>query len=154
MVDPRARLRMRLAICAVAVPLAAAGCASGPGQPNADTRAPSPEGRTVHGSHHSHGRESQQAGRPAAPADVTLSVTVKDGEMNPPPRRVPVQRGQTLRLVVRSDHADHVHVHGYDLEKQVTPHRPAVVTFTADQVGVFSVETHHTGLQLAQLQVE
>lgn len=142
---------------ATAAALALTACAGEPGRPNAGS--PSPGMTTTAGdSGHASGAGEDQAGDTSSPsdspaADVTKRMRVRDGEVTPPLQRVEVQRGQVVRLVVTSDRRDRVHVHGYDIEKRVTPSQPAVITFTADEVGVFEVETHESGLQLLQLQV-
>jgi len=84
----------------------------------------------------------------------TITVTIRGGRIEPPPGRVRVSQGETVRLVVASDVADEVHVHGYDLEKQLLPGQPTTIQFTADQPGLFEVETHELGKVLFQLLVE
>jgi heme/copper-type cytochrome/quinol oxidase subunit 2 len=85
---------------------------------------------------------------------VEISVTVRKGKVIPRTRRVKVPEGSTVRLVVTSDVADEVHVHGYDLKKDIEAGQPGVIEFTADQSGVFEVELEHKALQLTQLQVQ
>jgi hypothetical protein len=53
-----------------------------------------------------------------------------------------ITRGDQVRLVVRSDTADEVHLHGYDIEKEVAPGKPARFAFKADTEGSFEIETH------------
>jgi hypothetical protein len=69
-------------------------------------------------------------------------------------RRVRVSRGDKVRIQVEADHAEEVHVHGYDLKKDVAPGRPAVIEFTADASGVFEVELEQAKLPLFELQVQ
>jgi heme/copper-type cytochrome/quinol oxidase subunit 2 len=69
-------------------------------------------------------------------------------------RRVRVSRGDKVRIQVEADHAEEVHVHGYDLKKGVAPGRPAVIEFTADAPGVFEVELEQAKLPLFELQVQ
>lgn len=110
---------------------------------------------STEGHPHGHGDHMQTSRSPSPQAaDVTRKITIKDGNVAPPMDRVQVNQGQRVRLMVKSDQPDHVHVHGYDLEKEVTPGRPAVISFTADQTGLFEVETHQSALQLLQLQVQ
>ena len=52
-----------------------------------------------------------------------------------------------------SDQPDEVHVHGFENEKAVRPGKPAIINLTADQPGIFEVETHESELQLLQLVV-
>ena len=58
-----------------------------------------------------------------------------------------------MTLRVRSNVADHVHVHGYDLMRDVAPGKPAELTFRATIPGRFEVELEERGLQIAELTV-
>ena len=69
-------------------------------------------------------------------------------------RRIRVDLGQKVRVRVEADHAEEVHVHGYDLKADVAPGKPAVIDFTADVPGVFEVELEESSLKLLELQVQ
>jgi hypothetical protein len=69
-------------------------------------------------------------------------------------RRVRVELGQKVRVRVEADHAEEVHVHGYDLKADVAPGKPAVIDFTADVPGVFEVELEESSRNLFELQVQ
>jgi hypothetical protein len=84
---------------------------------------------------------------------AAIAVSVSGGKVNPEPHRVNVKKGALVRLTVASDVADQIHIHGYDLEKDIPAGGSATLEFTADQSGLFEVETHETGLQLVQLLV-
>lgn len=84
---------------------------------------------------------------------VELAVTVRDGAVRPEPRRVEVEQGSQVRLVVTSDVDDEVHVHGYEAELVLEAGRSATLELVVDQSGVFEVETHEGGLELLQLEV-
>jgi hypothetical protein len=45
-------------------------------------------------------------------------------------------------IVVRSDVADEIHLHGYDIEKEAGPGRPARFRFKANLEGQFELESH------------
>jgi hypothetical protein len=90
---------------------------------------------------------------PAPPQGKTIIVSIADGKVAPKSGRVSVARGERVRLVVTSDVADEVHIHGYGRELGLTPGKPATLEFTADQTGLFEVETHETKLILFQLLV-
>ena len=64
---------------------------------------------------------------------------------------VPVGKPVTIR--VSSDVADEVHVHGYDLKKDVAPGAPATISFVADIPGIFEVELESRSLKLTDLVV-
>ncbi len=56
-------------------------------------------------------------------------------------------------LQVTSDVDDEVHVHGFDVEKPLDAGQTTTIELTADQQGVFEVETHESELLLVQLEV-
>ena len=63
-------------------------------------------------------------------------------------------QGDEIRFDVTSDTADAVHVHGYDIEKEVQPGKDTKISFTADITGIFDIELHSTDEQIAQLRVD
>lgn len=86
---------------------------------------------------------------------VAISIAVDGRSVDPAPSRTKVPVGATVTLTVRSDVANEIHVHGYEIFKDVAPGKPAVITFEADQPGLFEIETHEAPeLILGQLQVQ
>ncbi|TXS77858.1 hypothetical protein [Streptomyces sp. sk2.1] len=85
--------------------------------------------------------------------DTDLEIVVSRGRVSPAPGRTEVEKGGTVRLRVRSDRADSLHVHGYDKEARLPAGRTVTLTFTADRSGLFEVETHESDLLLTQLVV-
>jgi heme/copper-type cytochrome/quinol oxidase subunit 2 len=69
-------------------------------------------------------------------------------------RELEFKQGDTVRFRIRSDTADHVHVHGYDLMKDVEPGKTATMSFKATITGIFEVEFEDSGTQIAELKVE
>jgi hypothetical protein len=65
-----------------------------------------------------------------------------------------VNEGETVRFRVRADTTDEVHVHGYDLMKQIAPGRTVSFSFKADIVGIFTIELESAGDEIAQLRVD
>ena len=59
----------------------------------------------------------------------------------------------TVAIVVHSDVADEVHVHGYDLHQDVGAGGTARIDFTADIAGVFEAELENRKLQIVELTV-
>ncbi|OPG09278.1 hypothetical protein B1L11_26405 [Microbispora sp. GKU 823] len=90
---------------------------------------------------------------PPTPAVKEITVTVAGRKVTPPPGRIEVTKGQTVRITVTSDVADEAHLHGYDKEASLQPGTPASIEFVADETGLFEMETHESGLQLFQLVV-
>jgi hypothetical protein len=69
-------------------------------------------------------------------------------------RRLSFDEGDTVRFRVRSDAADEIHVHGYDITKEVAAGKTATVSFKASITGIFEIEFHGSGTQIGELKVE
>ena len=59
-----------------------------------------------------------------------------------------------MRFRVRSDEAEEVHVHGYDLMKDLEPGETATMAFKATITGIFEIEFEHSAEQIAELRVD
>ena len=68
-------------------------------------------------------------------------------------QKISVRKGDTIRLKVTSDEAGEIHVHGFDLEEEAAPGKPASFTFTANIEGRFEVESHVSNAQIAEISV-
>ena len=90
---------------------------------------------------------------PAAPEPVRLTVRIEAGRPVGGVARAEATKDDSVVLVVRSDVADHVHLHGYDLMADVGPGRPARIQFRATLTGRFEIELEDRGRQIAQLTV-
>lgn len=99
------------------------------------------------------GDASPSAGATPDENTTTVDIAVKDGKVSPAPGRTEVKKGRTVRLRIRSDRDDTLHVHGYDKKATLPAGRTVTVTFTADRTGLFEVETHESDLLLTQLVV-
>jgi plastocyanin len=84
----------------------------------------------------------------------TLEVTITGRKVDPAPTTVPLAVGQSLTLTVTSDHDDVLHIHGFDIEKDLKAGQPTTVTVTGKDPGVFEVETHETELRLLKIAVQ
>jgi len=108
-----------------------AGCVSGGGaggggagsSPSASSTASAASGRPSAG-------PTPTAG-PTPSGSQLIAVSVTGGEVTPKPARVKVPTGRTVLLRVTSDVADEVHVHGYDLKRDVTAGGTATLDFVA-----------------------
>jgi hypothetical protein len=86
---------------------------------------------------------------PAPPPPARVRINVRDGRPVGGIRRVTVGKGRTVVLIVTSDVADHVHLHGYDVMRDVAPGRPARLSFKATIVGTVEVELEDRRVPLA-----
>jgi hypothetical protein len=64
------------------------------------------------------------------------------------------KQGETVRFRVRADVADHVHVHVYDLMKDIEPGKTITFAFPAEITGIFAIELEERGEEIAQLRVD
>ena len=69
------------------------------------------------------------------------------------PKQVKVNQGDTLRLLVTSDEADELHVHGYDLHLPLKPGKTQILSFVAAHTGRFPIELHRADVELVVLEV-
>jgi hypothetical protein len=91
--------------------------------------------------------------RPKPKGPTTIGIVVRGGRVVGGLRRARLERGERAVLVVRADVSDHVHLHGYDIMRDVAPGRPARLRFRATIPGRFEVELEDRRLQIAQLEV-
>jgi hypothetical protein len=103
-------------------------------------------------------------------ATATATATAEDGEEESTPTPTPkpqppllqagkvaklrFDEGETVRFRVRSDKPEHVHIHGYDIMKDVEPGKTANVAFKATITGIFEVEFEDSAEEIAELRVD
>ena len=71
---------------------------------------------------------------------TTVRIVVRGGKVVGGLERATVEQGEKVAIVVGSDVADHVHLHGYDRFADVAPGKPARLVFVASIPGRFEVE--------------
>jgi len=91
--------------------------------------------------------------RTPAQKPSTTVIRVQDGEPVGGVKRLSVKKGERLRFVVRSTTTVPIHLHGYDVEKEAGPGKPAVFDLPADIEGRFEAEVESTGTQIARIDV-
>ena len=90
----------------------------------------------------------------AAPRTRTITVVVKGGRPQGGIQRPTLDKGEKVVLVVKTDAGEAVHLHGYNIEKPVTPGTPLRIPFTAELPGRFELELHHPDALLAVIEVK
>lgn len=81
------------------------------------------------------------------------TIAIRDGEPAGGVKELEYDAGDRIRFRVRSNVADEVHVHGYDVTEEVPAGGSATVSFPAEIEGIFEVELHGSGAQIAELRV-
>ena len=88
---------------------------------------------------------------PPPPMPAHVELVVKGGRPVGGVRSVTVAEGRRVVVVVMSDVAEEVHLHGYNVARDVGPGEPARVAFRATIVGTVEVELEHSGVPLARI---
>jgi hypothetical protein len=90
---------------------------------------------------------------PPPDGPTVVRITVVSGAPKGGIVRETVGKNERVVLVVKSDLADHVHLHGYDVMRDVAPGKPARLAFKATIPGRFEVELEDRGVQIADITV-
>jgi hypothetical protein len=83
----------------------------------------------------------------------TPAIVVKNGEPVGGVWELEYSAGDQIRFEVESDVADEIHVHGYDLMKDVPAGGAVTFSFPAEIEGIFEVELEDRKEQIAELRV-
>jgi hypothetical protein len=86
-------------------------------------------------------------------AESGATIAVKNGEPVGGVQRLEYSAGDQIRFTVDSDVADEVHVHGYDLMKDVPAGGSVSFSFPAEIEGIFEVELEGRKEQIAEIRV-
>jgi hypothetical protein len=110
---------------------------------------------------------TEQTATPAAPAteeagdDATPTPTPTATPKPQPPllragklTKLRVEQGETVRFRARSAAAEEIHVHGYDRYVDLPPGKTVTESFKATITGIFEIELHGSGEQIAELRVD
>lgn len=89
----------------------------------------------------------------SADSPSTISLEIVGGEPVGGHQRVEVDLNSEVTVMVTSDTAEEVHVHGYDILRSVSPEEALRFSFDAVIPGVFEVELEGSHRLLAQLTV-
>lgn len=100
--------------------------------------------------------ESDSGSTTAGPTKIAF----QDGQPVGGIHKIDVNKGDHVRLQVTPDFPAEVHIHGYEVSKDVKPNQTAAFDFPATAEGVFEVEAHHLvhgeegkGVPVADLEV-
>jgi len=125
-----------------------AGCGDDDSSPSAAPSAPAPAPSAA---------ASTPAATPSSAAspsqNVVGSVTLKAGKPEGSVQRVSTKAGEPAVLMVTSDQATELHVHGADRYVDVPANQPTAVDVSQSAGGSYEVEDHNSGALLAQLRV-
>lgn len=89
----------------------------------------------------------------SADSESVPTIEVRDKEAVGGIAELEFDAGEKIRFEVSSDAAEEIHVHGYDIAKDVPANGSVEFAFPADIEGIFEVELEALGTQIAELRV-
>jgi hypothetical protein len=87
------------------------------------------------------------------PKPAIETIVVRDGAPVDGVAELEYDAGEEVRFRVRSNTADEIHVHGYDVTKEVPAGGSVMVSFPAELEGIYEAELHGSGEQIAEIRV-
>lgn len=88
-----------------------------------------------------------------SPRNDVFEVVIKGGKPVGGPVLLQVHQGEQVTLNIKSDSADEMHLHGYDLHAHITPDQTVSLQFNASHTGHFGLELHKAHTELGALEV-
>ena len=89
------------------------------------------------------------------PPDAEVpTIVIKDGQPEGGVQELTFTQGDDIRFIVKSDVADEVHFHGYDVGMDVEAGGQVEFNVPATITGVFEVELEHTVVPIAEITVD
>jgi hypothetical protein len=101
-------------------------------------------------------------GTPTPPGEETATATPTPTPTPKPPPLLTAGKvtelnfteDETVRFRVRSDAPEEIHVHCYDIEREVPAGKTITVSFKASITGICEIEFHNSGETIGELRVE
>lgn len=91
--------------------------------------------------------------QPVEPKATTFEATIASGQPKGGPQVWRAKKGDRVRITVTSDTADELHLHGYDVSKDVAANGTATLELVADTTGSFELELEDAGTLIGNLEV-
>jgi hypothetical protein len=137
-----------LLLAALIATLALAAC--GGGEEETVGGGPAPTEATPPAAAEPAGGDSTE-GSEAGPSTPTIAI--EDGEPVGGIAELEYDAGDEIEFTVESDVAEEIHVHGYDLMKDVPAGGSVTFSFPAEIEGIFEVEMEGRAVQIAEIRV-
>ena len=137
--------RILLAAVCVLAAVALAGCGSDDGESASSTDTTTTTETTT---------DTETTTTTEAQTPTVVKITVVDGQPQGGIVRQTVNKDDEVVLVVTSDVADEIHLHGYDISRDVTAGGTVRLPFTATIPGRFEAELESRSVQIADISVE
>ncbi|MEA2155903.1 MAG: hypothetical protein QOE11_2043 [Solirubrobacteraceae bacterium] len=90
----------------------------------------------------------------SAPKNLNATIKIVNAKPAGGEQTLDVKKGGKIHLVVQSDTADEIHIHGYDFHKDVARNSSVTFDFPAKIDGQFIIELEAAKQEIAKLKVE
>ncbi len=78
----------------------------------------------------------------ARAAELRFALRIENGRVPANMRLIRVKQGDVVKLEWNADRHEIVHLHGYDIEKEIAPGTATDLPFTANATGRFPIHLH------------
>ena len=99
------------------------------------------------------GTSGAESGKPAGKGGDVPTIEVRNGEPVGGIQTLEFSAGDEVRFRVSSDEAEEIHVHGYDIAKDVPAGGTIEFDFPAELEGIYEAELEGQGVQIAELRI-
>jgi len=90
---------------------------------------------------------------PKPPKPKVPTVVFKNGKPVGGVLGIEVKMGGQIKFRVKSDVADEIHVHGFEITRDVAAGGSVSLSFPADITGIYEAEMEQLGVRVAELQI-
>lgn len=97
--------------------------------------------------------QTNQANSSATTTIKTFTLAVKNNKLVSGPDSLTVNQGDTVSIIITSDVAGELHLHGYDKAVEFKKDTPATLTIVANLTGRFTYELENTKTEIGALEV-
>jgi plastocyanin len=94
------------------------------------------------------------SGKTTPPKPAIPVVTIKNGKAVGGVQTISVKKGDRARFVVKSDAAYEIHLHGFDIAKDVKAGGSVSYDVKTDAPGIYEFEIEDTSTKIGQVKVE
>ncbi|MDQ5894765.1 MAG: hypothetical protein QG596_1026 [Actinomycetota bacterium] len=93
-------------------------------------------------------KQTAKAKLPPVPTVVVRNGEAVDGVLG-----IEVDKGEQITFRVESDVDEEIHVHGFDITKEIAAGGTARLSFPADITGIYETELEYSGIPIVELQI-
>lgn len=88
------------------------------------------------------------------PEPSVPTVAFADGKPKGGVKRLAFDKGEVVEFKVVSDVPEEIHIHGYDIYRDVAPGKSTTFRFDAKFDGKYEIEVHDAAVQVASLEIQ